>query len=764
MRLSLMRTQNTSSGRESPRLTRKRNAHLGDENSDDELQRGGHDASTSTQEGVTNPGAVDSSTSTSTQEGVTNPGAVDSSTSTSTQEVEALRPGPWWPPRAGSSRPGWVHPDLWREASYRQRLKLVAEERQRLGTAALSAGGPTAAETRAGPSAKTAPRPAAQHRERSERPNLPPWVALVTRTIPPGSPEWNCEGAREAIRKERANLEGDGENGVYDLSSVREWKELKSDPGHPEAMVGRLFVILGQKGAEKQSEAEYKARGVFGGNAVETKSGQPAWDLYKEVSSAPATMCAARAALAVGALRGWTPTVRDAHAAYLQSRIDGPDRPSTWIRLPKSWWPQSWFGPDGRPLYKDPVVRMRRSLYGHPEAGALWEAHLKKILGAAGWSEIGGWPGVYRHDTGAVLVAYVDDLLLVAPPEHRDALWARLERDVVFKEPPEEIGRYLGAYYSVSAAPDSVAPEALNTEAGASSAAVCTQVAERPGDVIVYRKHETVRVTPKGEAAPTTTDGDSVDRDIAHCALAAYFQTVWKQGGDATGPETNKQQQPSQQTAKPQKQNQQQEQQRKTQKQQKPRDTPNPTTATATASRCSTASPASSATTTTSSATATACLASSPASLPMTYKDKAVQNASRQLLDEQRRQVHEAFAVADKSGSGRIDRDGALAAMRALGFKPKQKDIKKMIFSGPAGTIGYEEFLEMMTDKICFFNANSVQNCSPDASADFAYSKDAQCCAPDAQQFIDQAARIVSPGGTALVQEQAAGEFNKEFC
>merc|ERR1712026_87669 len=54
-------------------------------------------------------------------------------------------------------------------------------------------------------------------------------------------------------------------------------------------------------------------------------------------------------------------------------------------------------------------------------------------------------------------------------------------------------------------------------------------------------------------------------------------------------------------------------------------------------------------------------------------------------------------------GSGEIDSKELKVAMRALGFEPKKEEIQKMISDvddDGSGTIGYEEFLKMMTHKI----------------------------------------------------------------
>jgi len=66
-------------------------------------------------------------------------------------------------------------------------------------------------------------------------------------------------------------------------------------------------------------------------------------------------------------------------------------------------------------------------------------------------------------------------------------------------------------------------------------------------------------------------------------------------------------------------------------------------------------------------------------------------------------EIKEAFDLFDTDGSGEIDAKELKVAMRALGFEPKKEEIQKMISDvddDGSGTIGYEEFLKMMTHKI----------------------------------------------------------------
>merc|ERR1712078_195750 len=75
----------------------------------------------------------------------------------------------------------------------------------------------------------------------------------------------------------------------------------------------------------------------------------------------------------------------------------------------------------------------------------------------------------------------------------------------------------------------------------------------------------------------------------------------------------------------------------------------------------------------------------------------------KELTEEQKQEIKEAFDLFDTDGSGEIDSKELKVAMRALGFEPKKEEIQKMISDvddDGSGTIGYPEFLKMMAHKI----------------------------------------------------------------
>ena len=87
--------------------------------------------------------------------------------------------------------------------------------------------------------------------------------------------------------------------------------------------------------------------------------------------------------------------------------------------LPPELRPKWW-----RQKFVKPVVLLVRALYGHPDAGGLWEEHLKKVLKSLGGSEVHEYPGnFYFKDTGLLLSTYVDDLTLSGPSEQHKPFW-----------------------------------------------------------------------------------------------------------------------------------------------------------------------------------------------------------------------------------------------------------------------------------------------------------------------------------------------------
>ena len=185
----------------------------------------------------------------------------------------------------------------------------------------------------------------------------------MTRLIPAKSFEFLSEPRVSALNKELGTLRAQG---VWNEDGVREWRFVRSQSGTDgkDDLVGTLFAIMGEKNAEDgllPHLRKYKARVVFVGSNIQIASGTQAHELFQELSQTPAAMGSVRAALGIAALQGHIPQVRNATQAYIQARFDGPDRPRTWVRLPRHWWPSAWFDASGKPLYEDPVVPLVRA-------------------------------------------------------------------------------------------------------------------------------------------------------------------------------------------------------------------------------------------------------------------------------------------------------------------------------------------------------------------------------------------------------------------
>ena len=181
---------------------------------------------------------------------------------------------------------------------------------------------------------------------------------------------------------------------VWDTSEVYSLRDILWNSEIPEAMFGRVFTILGIKNEELGDDRKvWKARCVFQESNVRTNARTFAADLFEETSNEPASFAGTRAAIGVAALRGFNASLRDAETAYLQAVIDTPTRTPTFVELLRELWPDTWFQDRAlRQIPKNdrPHCRLLRALYGHPEAGALWEARLDNIMKTLGWSPISG--------------------------------------------------------------------------------------------------------------------------------------------------------------------------------------------------------------------------------------------------------------------------------------------------------------------------------------------------------------------------------------
>ncbi len=75
----------------------------------------------------------------------------------------------------------------------------------------------------------------------------------------------------------------------------------------------------------------------------------------------------------------------------------------------------------------------------------------------------------------------------------------------------------------------------------------------------------------------------------------------------------------------------------------------------------------------------------------------------KDITDEQRQEIKEAFDLFDTDQSGYIDGKELKVAMRALGFEPRKEEVQKMIAEvdiDGSGQIHFDDFVKLMTVKI----------------------------------------------------------------
>ena len=195
-------------------------------------------------------------------------------------------------------------------------------------------------------------------------------------------------GARKQWQR-RSDITSSAARGTF--LRVRELSEWMRDDAYSEVLVGRLFVTLGVKFAELAwSERKFRARAVYQGNNIWSRSGRSVYEIFDEVSNSPSSLTAARTAMAVGMMLGMRASYRDASNAYVQALIDVEPGVINLVELPRSWWPRSWFEDDAMTIPKctRPAVPLVYALPGHPKSGNVWEEHAEAILAKLGWRRV----------------------------------------------------------------------------------------------------------------------------------------------------------------------------------------------------------------------------------------------------------------------------------------------------------------------------------------------------------------------------------------
>ena len=275
------------------------------------------------------------------------------------------------------------------------------------------------------------------HRQKNVPPGLFPWPAMVTRPVSRKELAENTK-ARDALKKE---FEGHWKRDVYDFSVVREYDDLRAEAKRTGETIhlARVHGLIYEKNyqlPEGHPQRKYKGRGVLLGDQVKDQNFEAA--LFQDLGSSPASFDTARWVDMYGCLPGHECQMADAIQAYIQAILTGTP---CWVELPLDAWPPHI----DISKFRRPMVRLVKELYGHPDAGTMWEQHCHEKLVAIGWRPVGGeWPSLYFHDQYKLLLAvYVDDLKMSGPKENLAKGWAEI-RKVLDLEEEQPLGLYLG--------------------------------------------------------------------------------------------------------------------------------------------------------------------------------------------------------------------------------------------------------------------------------------------------------------------------------
>jgi hypothetical protein len=265
-------------------------------------------------------------------------------------------------------------------------------------------------------------------------------MAMVARLVGFKEMPSNQE-ARDSVDEEYGKLK---RRTVWDYDNPKEYRDVVDDAiaFDYEVHMGILFATCTEKNAELpkgHAKRKYKGRVCYDGRPHRVKNKWGAHIVYQHLDSQPASMPAGKSGIAYGMFPGYFVEIADAVSAYTQAEFVGT---LTYVEIEKSQWEPGWAAKFARP-----VCQLLMNIYGHPQAGPLYErwAH-KRILGVQ-FTAVMGWRSVYYCDTLMLcLILYVDDIILSGPRKNKEIGWYLIGQALEIDE-PHSIDRYLGCHH-----------------------------------------------------------------------------------------------------------------------------------------------------------------------------------------------------------------------------------------------------------------------------------------------------------------------------
>ena len=197
--------------------------------------------------------------------------------------------------------------------------------------------------------------------------------------------------------------------GNFDSSDLKEWTSL-----HENCVFTRAEPPPGVKPIPCRHRRTYKTL-TGGGRKAKTRFVVCARHDPRDIDTSTEMPAAwlRRLGIAYGLSKGWTAATIDVQTAFLLVDLP-PENGEVYVQLPRTL-PQCALslGYEAGQTY-----RLQRSLYGLKEAPRLFNEFLAKSLEPLGWSRLTA--GVFLKGSSAILLAYVDDLMVLSTDPVKD--------------------------------------------------------------------------------------------------------------------------------------------------------------------------------------------------------------------------------------------------------------------------------------------------------------------------------------------------------